>query len=135
MSDRLASINFAQAPQVLATVRALNPTDVDDSLAVLGYLLDGMNAHPPEPVDHLNVLEEIRPTLDFVMGQASQRYVARPLPRGVSQMRTAVLQSHLGPHRLPVDRLRLFAKALPRQRRGVAALARVDEMGERQVQR
>lgn len=80
MSARLASINFAQASQCLAAVRALNPTDVDESLAVLGFLLDGMCSHPPEPGDHLTVLEEMRPTLDFVMGQAAQRYVARPLP-------------------------------------------------------
>ncbi|MFT3735573.1 MAG: hypothetical protein QM776_11190 [Rhodocyclaceae bacterium] len=76
----LQHVDFSQAGQCLGVLRALNPTDVDESLAVLGHLLDGMIVHPPEPAEHLQVLEEMRTTLDFVMAQASQRYVARPLP-------------------------------------------------------
>ncbi|MDB5802631.1 MAG: hypothetical protein JWL63_3570 [Rhodocyclales bacterium] len=77
---KLAHTDFSQSSQCLAALRALNPTDVDDSMAVMAFVLDGMCAHPPEPTDHLQVLEEMRTTLDFVMSQASQRYVARPLP-------------------------------------------------------
>lgn len=79
-SRRLAHVDFRQSSQCLAALRALNPTDVDESMQVMNMLLDGMVADPPEPAEHLQVLEEMRTTLDFVMSQASQRYVARPLP-------------------------------------------------------
>ncbi len=76
----LPPIDFTQAAQCLSVLNALNPTDVDDSLSTMSVVLDGMCARPPEPVEHLRVLEEIRSTLDFVMSQASQRYAARAMP-------------------------------------------------------
>lgn len=79
-SRNLQSIDFAQATQCLAALRALNPTDTDETQLALGQLLAGMMASPPDPLSHIQVLEEMRTTLDFVQAQAALRYASRPLP-------------------------------------------------------
>ncbi|MDQ8020398.1 MAG: hypothetical protein REI94_01060 [Moraxellaceae bacterium] len=78
VSPRIA--DYADTSQCLALIQALNPTDLDDTQAAIGGVLEGMLARPPEPAGHLQVLEQIRPTLDFVQSQAAQRYASRPLP-------------------------------------------------------
>jgi cyclic-di-GMP-binding protein len=74
------AIDYAQPSQCLAALHALNTTATDDAQRTLSGLLHGMANHPPPPGEHLHILEEMRPTLDFVLAHASQRYASRALP-------------------------------------------------------
>ncbi|MFA9440869.1 hypothetical protein ACDA63_14625 [Uliginosibacterium sp. sgz301328] len=76
----LAAMDFSQGNQCLSALHALNATASDDAQETLVRMLAGMALTPPEPALHLQVLEEMRPTLDFVIAQAAQRYASRALP-------------------------------------------------------
>lgn len=83
-----STVDHTQASQCLALIQSLNPTDLDDSQRKLSGLLEGMLARSPEPVAHLQVLEHLRPTLDFVLSQLAQRYASRPLPPSSAEEET-----------------------------------------------
>lgn len=83
-----STTDFGQASQCLALLRRINPTDTEEAVATLGQLLEGMAINNPEPIAHLSVLEELRPTLDFVLGVVSRRYASRPLPPSSSEEET-----------------------------------------------
>ncbi|HEX5126252.1 MAG TPA: hypothetical protein VFW00_05900 [Rhodocyclaceae bacterium] len=84
----LPAVDFTQANQCLAVLRNLNATDIDETRMTIARLLEGMSLHPPGPEAHLQVLEEMRGTLDFVLDQAAQRYASRPLPPAAADEET-----------------------------------------------
>lgn len=84
----LQAIDFSQSAQCLTALRSLNPTDTDDTQVALSQLLEGMIGRPPEPIAHIQVLEEMRTTLDFVQTQAALRYASRPLPPSSNEEET-----------------------------------------------
>ena len=92
--DRLA-VDFSQAKACLALLHEINATDAEEASRVLMDLLDGLAATPPEPEGHLQVLEEARPTLEFVLGEASKRYASRPLPPASAEEEVLQKVTHL----------------------------------------
>ncbi|PAS98494.1 MAG: hypothetical protein CGU28_01285 [Candidatus Dactylopiibacterium carminicum] len=72
--------DFSQPDQSLDFLRNINVTDMDAATSALETLLQGMAISSPEPLGQLRVLEEVRPALDYVMGEVSKRYASRPLP-------------------------------------------------------
>ncbi|MBK9395040.1 MAG: hypothetical protein IPN40_14585 [Uliginosibacterium sp.] len=75
-----SAVDFNQASQCLAFLQHVNATNVEPAMAALLEVLEGMATASPEPAGHLQVLEEARQTLDFVLGEAAKRYASRPLP-------------------------------------------------------
>lgn len=80
LSRNNSAVDFNQASQCLEFVQRVNATNVEHAMSALLELLEGMAVASPEPAGHLQVLEEARQTLDFVLGEASKRYASRPLP-------------------------------------------------------
>lgn len=75
-----SQINFNHAPDCLALLQQISVTDVDASARTLDVLLQGMATASPDPLGQLKVLEEARPSLDYVLGEIAKRYASRPLP-------------------------------------------------------
>ena len=72
--------DYDSPQQCLAALRRINPTDTEEAGGTLSQLLEGMAVASPDPLGHLQVLEEMRTTLDFVLETISKRYASRPLP-------------------------------------------------------
>lgn len=72
--------NFNHPADCLALLRQISVTDVDASARTLDVLLQGMATASPDPLGQLKVLEEARPSLDYVLGEIAKRYASRPLP-------------------------------------------------------
>lgn len=73
------SIDFSDKKQCLALLETLNVMDTEHVCATLKRLLKGLQEQAPEPIDHLQVIEESRVPLAVVLDQLSQRYATRPL--------------------------------------------------------
>lgn len=80
LSRNNSAIDFNQASLCLEFLQRVNATNVEHAMSALLELLEGMAVASPEPAAHLQVLEEARQTLDFVLGEAAKRYASRPLP-------------------------------------------------------
>ncbi|MET7015963.1 hypothetical protein [Uliginosibacterium flavum] len=61
-------------------LQSISVTDLEESGRTLACLLEGMAVASPPPQGQLQVLEEARPTLDYVLGEVAKRYASRPLP-------------------------------------------------------
>jgi cyclic-di-GMP-binding protein len=74
-------VDFNHSAQCLAFFRNINATDPEEAAAMLTQLLEGMavSTPTPSPQGHLETLEELRPTLDFILGEVGKRYAAHPL--------------------------------------------------------
>lgn len=72
--------DFNVPSQCLAALHGINATDVEDAVNTLNQLLEGMAVASPDPLGHLQVLEEMRPTLDFALESIARRYSSHPLP-------------------------------------------------------
>lgn len=72
--------NFNHPADCLALLQQISVTDVDASARTLDVLLQGMATASPDPLGQLKVLEEARPSLDYVLGEIAKRYASRPLP-------------------------------------------------------
>ncbi|PLK50711.1 hypothetical protein [Uliginosibacterium sp. TH139] len=75
-----ANIDFNQPAQCQALLRRISVTDLEEAGRTLIQLLEGMAVASPPPLAQLQVLEEARQTLDYVLGEVSKRYASRPLP-------------------------------------------------------
>jgi len=80
LSHNNSPLDFNQASQCLDFVQKVNATNVELAMSSLLGVLEGMAVASPDPAGHLQVLEQVRQTLDFVLGEASKRYASRPLP-------------------------------------------------------
>lgn len=83
-----ASVDFNQPAQCQALLRRISVTDLEEAGRTLMQLLEGMAVANPPPLAHLQVLEEARPTLDYVLGEVSKRYASRPLPPSSNEEET-----------------------------------------------
>lgn len=72
--------DFSQAEQCQAFFRRINVTDPDEAIESISVLLEGMAVSAPAPDGQLQLLEELRPTLDFILGEIAKRYASHPLP-------------------------------------------------------
>ncbi|MDP5238789.1 hypothetical protein Q9Q94_04575 [Uliginosibacterium sp. 31-16] len=75
-----SSVDYNQPAQCHALLKRINVTDLEEAGSLLAALLEGMAVASPPPHGHLQVLEEVRPTLDYVLGEVAKRYASRPLP-------------------------------------------------------
>lgn len=82
------SIDFSQPSQCQALLRRISVTDLEDAGRNLTLLLEGMAVANPPPLAQLQVLEETRQTLDYVLGEISKRYASRPLPPSSAEEET-----------------------------------------------
>jgi cyclic-di-GMP-binding protein len=83
-----STTDFGNPQQCLALVQRINATDTEEAASTLSQLLESMAVSNPEPYGHFRVLEEMRPTLDFVLGTISKRYASRPLPPSSNEEET-----------------------------------------------
>lgn len=81
-------IDFNQPTLCKALLRSINVTDLDAAAQMLLQLLEGMAVASQPPGMHLQILEEVRPMLDYVQGEISRRYASRPLPPSSSEEAT-----------------------------------------------
>jgi hypothetical protein len=89
MSLKMPSIiDFNQPTQCRALLARINVTDLEEAAQTLHRLLEGMAVASPPPAMHLQILEEARPTLDYVQGEIARRYASRPLPPSSSEEAT-----------------------------------------------
>ena len=87
MRMEFPQINFDYAnPQQCSDLLASVPlTNLDHARAALVGLIRGMLATPPEPLAHLQVLEQARPAVSFVVGEVAKRYSFQPLPPALQE--------------------------------------------------
>lgn len=80
-------LNFDYAnPQQCSDLLASVPlTNLDHARDALVKLIRGMLATPPEPLAHLEVLEQARPAVSFVVGEIAKRYSFQPLPPALQE--------------------------------------------------
>ncbi|MCL2657649.1 MAG: hypothetical protein FWD62_09555 [Betaproteobacteria bacterium] len=64
----------------IAWLAELNPTNVLETHTRLTEFLNHLLMQPPTPIQHLEIMEAARTTVEFVQTELSQRYAARPLP-------------------------------------------------------
>ncbi|MBS1209017.1 MAG: hypothetical protein H6R19_1415 [Proteobacteria bacterium] len=83
-----SSVDFNQPAQCHALLKRISVTDLEEAGSTLLALLEGMAVASPPPQGHLQVLEEIRPTLDYVLGEIAKRYASRPLPPSSNEEET-----------------------------------------------
>lgn len=74
------SVDFNHPAQCHALLKRISVTDLEEAGSTLLTLLEGMAVASPPPQGQLEVLEEARPTLDYVLGEIAKRYASRPLP-------------------------------------------------------
>lgn len=76
------SINFdyASPQQCIDLLKSLPLTNLDHARDGLVKLIRGMLATPPEPLAHLEILEQARQPASFVVGEIAKRYSFQPLP-------------------------------------------------------
>jgi hypothetical protein len=75
-----AATDFNQIAQCLAYLRSVNVNDPDAAAEKLATLLEGMAVASPPPSAHLQMLEDLRQSLDFVVTELARRYASHPLP-------------------------------------------------------
>lgn len=73
-------IDFDQPTQCRALLDRVSVTDLEEASHILLQLLEGMAVASPPPAHHLQILEDLRATLDYVQSEVSRRYASRPLP-------------------------------------------------------
>ena len=80
-------LNFDYAnPQQCCDLLASVPlTNLDHARDALVQLIRGMLATPPEPLAHLQVLEQARRAVSFVVGEVAKRYSFQPLPPALQE--------------------------------------------------
>lgn len=83
-----ASIDFSLPAQCQSLLRRISVTDLEEASRSLLMLLEGMAVSNPPPLAQLQVLEEARQTLDYVLGEVSKRYASRPLPPSSNEEET-----------------------------------------------
>lgn len=74
--------NPRQCSDLLASVPL---TNLDHAREALVKLIRGMLATPPEPLAHLQVLEQARRAVSFVVGEVAKRYSFQPLPPALQE--------------------------------------------------
>lgn len=82
------STDFNQPEQSHALLKTISVTDLEASGSALLCLLEGMAVASPPPQGQLDVLEEVRPVLEYVLGEVAKRYASRPLPPSSAEEET-----------------------------------------------
>ncbi|MDQ7989570.1 MAG: hypothetical protein REI09_08050 [Candidatus Dactylopiibacterium sp.] len=81
MATRIpGNTDFNQALQCQALLERINVTDLGAARERLQELLEGMAIAALAPAQHLEVIENARATLHYVLGELARRYASRPLP-------------------------------------------------------
>lgn len=79
------NFDFANPQQCIDLLASVPLTNLDHARDALVGLIRGMLATPPEPLAHLEVLEQARLAVSFVVGEIAKRYSFQPLPPALQE--------------------------------------------------
>ena len=79
------TFDFADPKQCIDLLNSVPLTNLDHSRDALVRVIRGMLATPPEPLAHLEVLEQARPAVNFVTCEIAKRYAFQPLPPALQE--------------------------------------------------
>lgn len=77
--------DFNQIAQCQTYLRTVDANDPDVAAEKLAVLLEGMAVASPPPAAHLQMLEDLRQPVDFIVAELARRYASHPLPPSSSE--------------------------------------------------
>lgn len=79
------TFDYANPQQCVDLLASVPLTNLDHARDALIKLIRGMLATPPAPQAHLEVLEQARPAVSFVVEEIAKRYSFQPLPPALQE--------------------------------------------------
>lgn len=79
------NFDYANPQQCIDLLKSLPLTNLDHARDAMVKLIRGMLATPPEPLAHLEILEQARQPVSFVIGEIAKRYSFQPLPPALQE--------------------------------------------------